>query len=221
MTSSLQCRAAGKSGERILFSWIWIPYLLLGIDNVYIQNVGSLVGLLHGCSSFNVCAAILTSSSTLTLHLFTFSSFSHLFELFHPLTFLRFHPFFTILTSSSPLTVQLFILFSPFEAFQPLTFHLLAFFHLFHLFQPSYSTAFHPLFTFLTFSSPLTLRLFILFNLFWSSSAFNFSPILPSFIILTSSRPLLYSFSYFFTFLTSSSPLTPQLFILFSLFSPF
>ena len=127
MTSSLQCRAAGKSGERILFSWIWISYLLLDIDNVYIQNVGNLVGLFHGCSSFNVCAVILTSSSTLTLHLFTFSSFFHLFELFHPLTFLHFRPFFNSLTSSSPLTLQLFI-----------------FFHIFDLFQPSYSTAFHP-----------------------------------------------------------------------------
>ena len=84
VTSLLQCRAAGKSGERIVFSWIWISYLLLHIDNVYIQNVGNLVGLLHGCSSSSICAANLTSSSTLTLHHFTFSSFFHPFELFHP-----------------------------------------------------------------------------------------------------------------------------------------
>ena len=37
VTSSLECRAAGKSGERILFSWILIPHHLLYIDNIYIE----------------------------------------------------------------------------------------------------------------------------------------------------------------------------------------
>ena len=36
MTSSLEWGAAGKSGERILFSWIWILHLLLYIDNAAI-----------------------------------------------------------------------------------------------------------------------------------------------------------------------------------------
>ena len=33
VTSSLQGRAAGKSGDRILFSWIWISYLIFFFCN--------------------------------------------------------------------------------------------------------------------------------------------------------------------------------------------
>ena len=37
MTSSLECRAAGRTGEKILFSLIWIPHLLLHIDNICVE----------------------------------------------------------------------------------------------------------------------------------------------------------------------------------------
>ena len=37
VTSLLEWRAPGQTGERILFSWIWIPHLLLYIDNIYIE----------------------------------------------------------------------------------------------------------------------------------------------------------------------------------------
>ena len=37
VTSSLECRAAGLTGEKILFSLILIPNLLLDIDNICIE----------------------------------------------------------------------------------------------------------------------------------------------------------------------------------------
>ena len=37
VTSSLEWGAAGKSGERFLFNWIWIPHLLLYIDNIHTE----------------------------------------------------------------------------------------------------------------------------------------------------------------------------------------
>ena len=98
------------------------------------------------------------------------------FKLFHSLTFLHFHPFFTFLTSSSSLTLQLFKFFTFLTSSSPLTLQLFTvstFFHLFKLFQPVTCLHFHPLFTFLNSSSPFTLQLFIFLHLVTSSSPFT------------------------------------------------
>ena len=103
VTSSLEWGAAGKSGERILFSWIWTPHLSFYIDD----------------------AAILSS---FCFKLSTFSVFFHLFKLFYPSYSTAFQPFqififlpFQLLQTFrfmfSYENVKLFKLFQPYPTF--------------------------------------------------------------------------------------------------------
>ena len=120
VTSSLEWGAAGKSGERLLFSWIWIPHL-----SFYIDDAAILSSFCLNFPPFQSFCTFLISFFPLTLQLFSlfrYSSFC-LFNSFKHCASCSAMKMLNFLNSFSP--IQLFCIFIFLKIFLFLPFQLL------------------------------------------------------------------------------------------------